>query len=308
MVTRNQLDALQGTPPSILQAYDPDTLFSEALEDIRAYIPEWDGSEDSILYKAVRRMTFRHYLVLERVNNSIRRSFLYYATGSDLDAVVRARGLTRQTGETDAQLKERALRATQIPAIGTVKGIESLIYNWPDEEEIEETNGLTIQDVQVKIRSDRHTIDVWPALRGTLQPDRLSGEQTTALQTYLNNDARKYIGTGIVVNQAGIYQATIEATITYDPDYDLTTLQNFVHERWLSECRWRLANIGHKVSQSRIISCLYLPGVQEITLTRMSIPPANSGVSDLPATDGRLYTMVLTDGEAIPNLTWVKGT
>ena len=299
MVTRSQLDALQTTPPSILQAYDADTLFSEALEYVRQEIPEWDGDEDSILYKAIRRLTFRHYLVLERVNNSIRRSFLYYATGSDLDAVVRARGLTRQAEETDAQLKERALRATQISAVGTLKGMESLVYNWPGE-----TNQptLNIQDVQVKIRSDNKTIDVWPAVRGTNAPIRLAADAQTALQAYLNDTSRKYIGTEVLVQALGVFEATITADVTYDPEYDLTTLQSFVNDKWQAECQYGLGRVGGKIAQSRVIACLFIEGIREITLTRMTMPGTSSGIADLPAMDGRLYVSDL------PTLNWTKGT
>ena len=196
--TLNSLGAAES-----IEELSPDVLFADDLADLQLALPDWDADPDSLLYKALVRISLRHYVARERRNDNTRRSYLYYAEGNDVDHNVAIVGIRRNTGETDDHLKDRVPLAFQGVAVGTIPGVVSAAYR----------SAEYISDVQALERNDRQTIDVWAL--GEEGVDLTTPEQTT-LGLYLNNPSRKYIGEVVIIGNVTHTNYTIEAAISYD--------------------------------------------------------------------------------------------
>ena len=224
MVSRNFLDYLNSqSPPQAVQAFSPDVLFNEHFEDLKASLPDWDATSDSLLYRALTRISFRHYLILERVNNAVRRSFIYYQEGSDLDHGVALAGITRNVGETDDELKERLPRSFFARAVGTIPGIIATAFTFDP----------FVVDVTAEAQADFQTVKVWALKRENPDdaPSNLTGAERTRLATFLNLPAHKYIGATIEVEGATLTGRTVNLTITHYPDADAQVLDTTIRER-----------------------------------------------------------------------------
>ena len=274
MVTRNFLDYLDELePPSAVENYNYSQLFDDALADLQEALPDWNASEDSLLYRALSRIILRFYVMLERVNDNVRRSFLYYQTGDDLDQGAALVGITRNEGETDAQLKARIPLILHGQAVGTLSGVIAEAFQWRTD----------IVDANAIAGTDRQTISVAARKKhsddDTIVP--LTAEEMADLQLYLNAPHRVYIGATINVVAYTTQALTITAALVYDKEYDRNLLEDEITKNVYSYID--SINIGDPVNVSTIIDVLTLPGITNVSVTSPSTDQASNGT--------RLYTI-----------------
>ena len=288
MVSRNFLDHINSlNPPSAVEAFDPSVIFSEDFADLRVSLPDWSAESDSLLYRALKRISLRYYLVLERGNNSNRRTYVYYAEDSDLEHAVALVGIIKQTGETDDELKDRLPRTLRGKAVGTIDGIVTTAFEFAD----------YIVDAQADEQADLQTVHLWTLKRIAIghQPITLTAAEKTALQVHSNSDPNKYIGANIIVQEPTLTPFTVVAEVHYYAGTDAATLALSVRNRVYDFIQNR--RLGLPVNQSALYTALTLPGVDDVDITT----PGNS----LAAVPGTKYTCALNDTDVVLTFTEV---
>jgi len=95
--------------PNILEEIDYETLKRDTLTYLKPFIPDVSLLESDVAMLIIEALLYRDILLRARINASVRASYLFTATGEDLDAIAFGYGVNRLEGEGDEALRNRCV-------------------------------------------------------------------------------------------------------------------------------------------------------------------------------------------------------
>jgi len=95
--------------PNIIEEIDYDTLKKDTLAYLKEFLPDVSFLESDVVMLIIEALLYRDILLRGRINASLRASYLYTATGSDLDTIAYGYGVSRLEGEDDEALRNRCV-------------------------------------------------------------------------------------------------------------------------------------------------------------------------------------------------------
>lgn len=95
--------------PDIIEEIDYETLKRDTLTYLSPFIPDVSLLESDTAMLIIEALLYREILLRARINASVRASYLFTATASDLDAVAYGYGVNRLEGEGDEALRNRCV-------------------------------------------------------------------------------------------------------------------------------------------------------------------------------------------------------
>ena len=236
-------------------------LAAALIQQMQGRLPDWAAYDsdpgaywaDLTAAEMIRQMT--------NFNASADASWLFTAAGAALEDLVSQFGLTRQTDETDAALRTRAVAQFASRAVGT-----------PDAVRVD-ARAADERVASVTFRPDRaqNEIDVWITRHTTeAAPDDIAppADLRTVVQDYLNADVRKLIWVDYAVQAPTITKYDVDGRITYAHG---TVSPQAAVEAALAD--WMRAHraLNTRVSVSGLAAACWVAGVVDVDLTA----PAN---------------------------------
>ena len=269
-------DFLRSIPsPEAVEEVSYQTVLDEIIGGLRTELPDWAASPNDPLYAAAERLALREVERAQYINSQFRQNFIPTAGGTNLDNLAALVGITRNDGESDDDFRARIPHVIASQAIGTPQAFRTFAI---------EANAA-IADVSVSASSTNTGIDytVYAAKDAGVA---LSSTERTALQTYLDHDDRKPLGTDVTVSATTETAYTITVALTYDSrEYTLGALQDAARASLYGYIDEHLG-IGQGIYVNGVLAAASVEGVLSVAVSSPS--------ADLAPTAGRIYKAAKT--------------
>lgn len=299
--------------PQIVEALSFQTIFNELRVDFSARFPEFSALvESDPAIKLLEVAAYRETILRARVNDAFKATLLAFAAGADLDNLAAFYGLTRLSGETDPELRDRTINRIQgsstaggaawyryqaltadagvrdarvtSPAAGEVsvallsKEIENLEALGTD------TNALTAPMAAlaafygVTLTESSKDFTVSPQIRAVIDAAGPNGTATSQMlavvDAVMQNDEVRVITDTVTTSSANVVSVDVEAEVYLYPDSSANVLQGLE-----AAIRTGVANeggLGWDLTLSWLIKNIHVDGVQRVEL----ITPTTNQVAD----------------------------
>lgn len=261
---------LVGLPaPDILETLDYDTVFGQILAQFRSRYPDYTSIvEGDPGYSILEAIAWQETMTRKRINDAARALLVTHAVGADLDNIGALFAVTRQIVtpadpeadppieevlETDARLRDRI--------INTLEAIVPGSYAWYRNYALEADS--RVHEALV-LRTNPGEVTVY--VQG-IRPDTVpTNEILTAVRTYLNEDARRFICDTVIVAAVGTVNYTVTATVQVRGGFVPADVLAKVQERFAAFAVDREV-VGKPIPLSAIYDALVVNEVEAIHLT-----------------------------------------
>ena len=253
----------QPFPSLLLQQSIVQHLASKLTEFQNAF-PEWIADESDPAYQVVKMQADSDYRIQQRFNTGALQLAIRTADASNLDTLCANIGVTRNTGETDDQLRNRAVLLQYAPNIITKPGLIAFVLRQPNvlDATSETTNS---QSHNVYIRAEGGT----------------GSATVTAVNAILNSREVAPAEWSYTVAEAREQQFYVAGTIWYNSNViTLSQLQNAVQANIESYANGLLIN--QAMSYNHIVAAITNAGAERLSITT-GTTTAPTGTIDLPS-------------------------
>ena len=230
---------------------------------MRLRLPDWAGYDSDPLTYAADILAADRIALMQAANDAADASWLFTATGGALEDIVAQYGLARIVGETDAQLRVRAVGQFQSRSIGTPESV------------LADARAALPEVADVSFQADRanNRINIWLAVTDDTSPVPTAA-QRTAVSDYINADSRRPIWLTYDVQPCVAAAYTVAGAITYrrgapSPEADVRARLT----AFIADYRGRL---NRRLATSAIVAAMWAPGVVDIDLTSPSADVAKA--------------------------------
>ena len=215
--------------------------------------------------------------LVEQANESLRSSFILYATGETLRERVREVGVMPDQ-ETDAELLELYLEAF----VALSKDTPEYAF------QLARRSNRKIADVNLDLDVDGNTITMYVADASAMD---LTAAEKNALRILMNRRGNKPIWLDYVIGSITRTPYSISAQVLHERGEFSPEDQVRVN---LRETALRLRRLGETVTRSALSQGMWADRVVDITFTEPSgsLVPANNGVVYIPDIEGATLTFV----------------
>ena len=230
---------------------------SEILEQMRNKLieiePEFTAYlESDPLIKLMEIAAYRELLLRQRINQAAKANLLAFATESDLDNLAAFYGITRLENETDDELRTR----TQAKIVGWSSAGSREAYKFHalnSDSRVKEANADSPEPglVRISILSKENN--------GVVSDDLLE-----TVNNYMQRDDIRMLTDTVQVVPCNLIDIDVKAKITLmssTPIEFLSTIKTSFKNAFA-----KIAGLGVSISQSWIISNLFLDGVKDVQL------------------------------------------
>ena len=230
---------------------------NEILEQMRNKLieiePEFTAYlESDPLIKLMEVAAYRELLLRQRINQAAKANLLAFATGSDLDNLAAFYGIERLENETDDELRTR----TQAKIVGWSSAGSREAYKFHalnSDPRVKEANTDSPEPglVRISILSKENN--------GVVSDDLLE-----AVNDYMQRDVIRMLTDTVQVVPCNLIDIDVKAKITLmssTPIEFLSTIKSSFKNAFA-----KIAGMGVSISQSWIISNLFLDGVKDVQL------------------------------------------
>ena len=242
----------------LLETPTRDALRGALVAAHRAVLPEWAGRETSPLY--VADDTIAGFLLAQygAFNASADRALVATATGTWLDALAAVYGVTRQSGESDADVRNAIAAAFASVSAGTPEALIAAA----------KAASPLVADVSLRNDLANNEIDVWlTAVPPADAPTNItpSAAVIAAVKAYLDDPVRRLILIDEhIVAAATVATYTVAGTVTFArtaPDPQTESLAQ------LSAFMLGARTLNTRIATSRLAAALVTPDVIDVDLT-----------------------------------------
>ena len=260
--------------PAAVERLDYETLLALRLADFRSRAPEFDAlveSEPSI--KTLEAGAYRELGVRARINTCARALSLATATeDADIDVLAANLGAVRLPGESNADLRDRAVARLEKPAAGSRAAYNALVRE--ADARIVDANAWSPSPCNVSAS----------ALTNESPEGVASAAVLAAITAALTDETRVPMGDVVTVVGPTIRPYVVTASITLDPGAD--------PEGTLAEAKAALDaycaaqhRLGGVIARSGISAALHRPGVLKAAIAKPAADLASApGVAPWPTT------------------------
>ena len=230
---------------------------SEILEQMRNKLIEIEPEstaylESDPLIKLMEIAAYRELLLRQRINQAAKANLLAFATESDLDNLAAFYGITRLENETDDELRTR----TQAKIVGWSSAGSREAYKFHalnSDSRVKEANADSPEPglVRISILSKENN--------GVVSDDLLE-----TVNNYMQRDDIRMLTDTVQVVPCNLIDIDVKAKITLmssTPIEFLSTIKTSFKNAFA-----KIAGLGVSISQSWIISNLFLDGVKDVQL------------------------------------------
>jgi len=229
--------------PDILEEIDYETLKSDTIALLKGFLDvEFLESDEAMLI--IEALLYREMLLRARVNNSLRASYLFTATGSDLDNIVTGFKVIRLELESDEALRARALLSLNQFSTAGARG--SYMY-WAK-----------------SVSSDIKEVTVLTPTAGTVEIVYSSNiDYTLAIYEACNSDEVRPLCDTVVVTKSTVKTVDVALGIEILNGYDIILIRQSITEAFANLS----LGIGDDLPLSKIYDTAHVEGVYRITST-----------------------------------------
>lgn len=286
---------LVGLPaPDILETLDYDTVFGQILAQFRTRYPQYTSIvEGDPGYAILQAIAWQEVMTRKRINDACRALLVTHAVGGDLDNLGALFAVTRQIVtpadpeadppvaevlETDERLRDRI--------INTLEAIVPGSYAWYRNYALE-ADARVYEALIVRTNPGEVTVYV-QGIRPNTVP---TSEILTAVRTYLQNDARRFICDTVIVAAVSTVQYTVTATVEVKESFVASDVLAKVQQKFATFAAAREV-VGKPIPLSAIYEALVVDEVEAINLTSPTadVTVTNIQVPILAATAGITLT------------------
>ncbi|MGO1072708.1 baseplate assembly protein [Lysobacter sp. CA199] len=267
MSTFTAVDLSRLPAPNLIDPLSFETIFSQALADLRARHPEFTATtEADPAYKIIQTFAWRELLVRQRVNEAAKAVMPAYALGGDLDNIAARNGVVRYildpgdpsrgippTMESDTDFRRRMLLAPEGYSVAGPEGAY-IFHALSAHADVRDASATSPSpgDVVVTVLSRRGD--------GTA-----SAALVEAVARALTADDVRPLTDRVSVQSAQIVSYRVRATVyTYaGPDSTVVLAESMRRlNRYIEESH----HLGRDVPRSGLFSVLHSEGVQRVEL------------------------------------------
>lgn len=237
--------------PDSIEEIDYATLKAETLAHLSGFLEVAFLESDSVML-VVEAMLYREMLLRARINESLRASYLFTATGTNLDAVAYGYGAVRLEGEEDAPLRERCLLG--FGRFSTAGAVQTYIY-WAK-----------------SVHADIKEVQVLTPSAGVVEIVYLSAtDRSGAILLACSSDAVRPLTDHVVVSRATIKAVSLSLGVEIQAGYDIVTTRARIVEAFASLA----LGVGDDLPLSKIYDTAHVEGVYKVTCTETADIIAN---------------------------------
>lgn len=238
--------------PNVIEPLDYEAILNEMVEDYLANFPNFQLSESDAVMKAFETCARFRLRDRQRVNEAEKQNFIAIASGSNLDNLVANLIVSRKNGESDDELRARAVLANEGFSVAGPRGA----YYF---------HGLSahadVADVGVSSPTPGQVQIVVLAKNGVPNAQIIS-----AVTNALNDEDVRPITDEVVILPVQLVDFTIDATIYTHDGADPSLVVDYAKSR-LNEYLSAARKVGVDIAISGIYSNLHVAGVQKVVLT-----------------------------------------
>jgi len=233
--------------PEIIEEIDYESLKKETLAYLKGFLTVefLESDEVSLIIEA---FLYREMLLRARINDSLRASYLFTATGADLDNITAGYKVTRLEGESDEALRDRALLS--LNQFSTAGAKNSYIY-W--------AKSVSSDIKEVKVISP--TVGVVEIIYHSQK------DYTNAIQTTCSGDDVRPLTDTVIVTKATVKIVDITLSIEILSGYDIITIRQAITEAFAA----LPIGIGDDLPLSKIYDTAHIEGVYRVTTSSSDI-------------------------------------
>ena len=263
---------LVGIPaPDVLDTLDYDTTLAEVVAQFRTRFPQYTSVvEGDPGYSVLQAIAWQETMTRKRINDAARAVLATHAIGADLDNLAALLGVTRQVVtaadpnadppveevlETDTRLRDRLLNTLE----SVVPGSQAWYRTYALEA------SAAVKEAVI-LKTDPGEVTVY--LQG-IDPAVPSAAIQTTVETYLGNDARRFICDTVLVEPVGTVGYSITATIGVHDGYVASEVLTKVKAEVTAFGDAREI-IGQDIPLSTIYAVMSVDEVAKVTLTAPS--------------------------------------
>ncbi len=235
--------------PDIIEEIEYEELKRETIESLYANLDiSNDFLESDSVMLVIEAFLYREMLLRARINASLRASYLYTATGRDLDNIAYGYGVTRLDTETDEALKTRCILS--LTAHSTAGAKESYSYH--------------AKSVSTAIKQ----VEILNPEAGVVEIVYLSETDfTTAIYSACNDESVRPLCDSIIVTKATTLSLTITLGVEILSGYSIIDIRNSITTAFGNLS----LGIGEDLPLSKIYDTAHVLGVFRITTEATTI-------------------------------------
>lgn len=249
--------------PDVIETLDYETILAEMVAKFLETYPDFSLSESDPVMKAFEVAAYFRLQDRQRVNEAAKQNFIATATGSNLDNLVANLLVTRKTGETDDELRIRAVSAME--GFSTAGPSGAYYYHAMSAHS-------DVSDVGISSPTPGQVRVIVLAKNGVP-----STEVLDAVTLVLNDENIRPITDEVIIAAAEMVDFEINATIFTNDGADSSLVLEYAETR-LNEYLAAARKVGVDIPVSGLFANLHVAGVQKVTLTE---PTADVPISDL---------------------------
>lgn len=274
----SQVDLSQLAAPDAVETLDFEAILSAMLADLVARDPSFSALlESDPAMKILEVAAYRELLLRQRVNDAVRAVMPAYAMGADLDNIAALFGVARlvitpadattntpAVMESDADFRRRMVLAPEGYSVAGPEGAY-IFHALTADADVLDVSAISPEPGQVLVSVLSRTGN------GTASAGLLA-----TVDAYLSADTRRPLTDFVVVQSAEIIGYTVSAQVTTYAGPDAAVVIAAGTER-LNSYIAENHRLGRDITRAGIIGALFVPGVQNVTL---SAPAADIAVND----------------------------
>lgn len=229
--------------PNAIEEIDYDLLKNDIMEHLKE-TKDIDivFLESDTFMLIVEAFVYREMLLRARINDALRASYLWTATGTDLDAVAALYGVNRLESEDDDRLRERCILS--LYAQSTAGSRKSYIF-WAK-----------------SVSNNIKEVEILKPTPGVVEIVYHSGnDYTTEISNICSGDDVIPLCDTVIVTKATVVDVNIELAVEIFPSFNIIDIRNTIKEAFGNLS----LGIGADLPLSKIYDTAHVEGVYKIT-------------------------------------------